>query len=91
MSIEVTKGSPTGDGRPAWPAVAGWIIYDVGNTLFFTGVVGLFFPLWVTQEMSGNDATVGYTLSLAMSVVLVLGPLLGAVSDQSGEGNPSWW
>ena len=60
----------------------------MGNTLFFAGVVGIFFPLWVTQEMSGNDATVGYTLSLAMSVVLVLGPLLGTVSDQSGRRMP---
>jgi UMF1 family MFS transporter len=63
-------------------------VYDMGNTLFFTGVVGIFFPLWATQEMSGNDATVGYTLSLAMSVVLVLGPLLGTLSDQSGRRMP---
>ena len=60
----------------------------MGNTLFFTGVVGLFFPLWVTQEMSGTDASVGYTLSLAMSVVSVLGPLLGTISDQSGRRMP---
>ena len=60
----------------------------MGNTLFFAGVVGLFFPIWATHEMSGNDATVGYTLSLAMSVVLVLSPLLGAVSDQSGRRMP---
>ena len=88
MSTEVTKGSPTDEGRPSRPAVAAWIVYDMGNTLFYTGVVGLFFPLWVTHEMSGNDATVGYTLSLAMSVVLVLGPFLGAVSDQSGRRMP---
>ena len=88
MSTEVTKGSPTGDSRPSRPGVVAWIVYDIGNTLFFTGVVGLFFPLWVTQEMSGNDATVGYTLSLAMSVVLVLGPLLGAISDQWGRRKP---
>ena len=88
MSIEVTKGSPTDEGRPNRPAVAAWVVYDMGNTLFYTGVVGLFFPLWVTREMSGNDATVGYTLSLAMSVVLLLGPLLGAVSDQSGRRMP---
>ena len=88
MSDESTQGTPANEGRPGLPAVAAWVVYDMGNTLFFTGVVGLFFPLWVTQEMSGNDATVGYALSLAMSVVLVLGPLLGTVSDQSGRRMP---
>ena len=88
MSTNVTNGSPPDGSRPSRLAVAAWVVYDMGNTLFFTGVVGLFFPLWITQEMSGNDATVGYTLSLSMSVVLVLGPLLGAVSDQSGRRMP---
>ena len=55
MSSEVTKGSPTDEGRPSRPAVAAWIVYEMGNTLFFTGVVGLFFPLWVTHEMSGDQ------------------------------------
>ena len=82
------EGKPSRRKAAGRPAGAAWIVYDMGNTLFFTGVVGLFFPLWVTQEMSGNDATVGYALSLAMCVVLLLGPLLGTVSDQSGRRMP---
>ena len=59
-----------------------WVIYDIGSTLFFVGVVGLFFPLWVTEEMGGDDATVGYTLAGAMAFNLVLAPVVGAFSDR---------
>ena len=74
--------------KPRRSAVVAWIIYDVGNTLFFTGIVGLFFPLWVTREMSGNDATVGYTLSIAMVIMLVVAPIVGALSDQARRRMP---
>ena len=69
-------------------AVAAWTIYDVGNTLFWVGVVGLFFPLWVTRDLGGDDATVGYALAAAMALNLVLGPLVGAFSDQAGRRLP---
>lgn len=61
------------------------MVYDIGNTLFFTGVVGLFFPLWVTREGQGDDATFGFTLSAAMAVSLVVAPIIGAASDQSSR------
>jgi UMF1 family MFS transporter len=65
-----------------------WIIYDVGTTMFFTGVVGLFFPIWVTQVMSGDDATVGFTLAAAMALNLVVGPVVGTMSDQARRRMP---
>ncbi|MCL0101544.1 MFS transporter [Dehalococcoidia bacterium] len=66
-------------------SVATWIIYDIGNTIFFTGVMGLTFPLWVTRVMDGNDATVGFTLAAAMAAIFFIAPILGAVSDQTGK------
>ena len=69
-------------------SVVAWIVYDVGNTLFYTGVVGIFFPLWITQKMAGDDATVGYTLAAAMAIALVVGPVIGAFSDQVGRRMP---
>ena len=74
--------------RPRASAVVAWITYDVGNTLFHTGVVGIFFPLWITKELSGDDATFGYTLAGAMALTVVLGPLVGAFSDQTGRRMP---
>ena len=74
--------------HPGRRAISAWILYDVGNTMFLAGVVGLLFPLWVTKEMSGTDASVGYTLSAAMASVLLIGPVIGALSDQARRRMP---
>ena len=42
----------------------------------------MFFPLWVTGDVGGDDATFGYTLAAAMTVSLFLSPFVGALSDQ---------
>jgi MFS-type transporter involved in bile tolerance (Atg22 family) len=34
--------------------ISGWIVYDVGNNLSYTGVIGLMFPLWLTRTMGGQ-------------------------------------
>ncbi len=65
-----------------------WIVYDVGNTLFFVGVIGLFFPLWITQDLGGDDATVAFTLAVAMAIMLLLAPFVGAFSDHSPRRMP---
>ena len=82
------KGIFSGHNTIRGPAVIAWVIYDVGNTLFFTGIVGILFPLWVTKEMSGDDATIGFTLAAAMGLVLVLAPIVGAFSDQAPRRKP---
>ena len=65
-----------------------WIVYDVGNTLFFVGVVGIFFPLWITQDLGGDDATVGFTLAVAMAIMLLVAPIVGAFSDHAPRRMP---
>ena len=47
--------------KPGKVAVASWVSYDIANTVFWVGVVGLSFPLWVTNDRGGDDATLGYT------------------------------
>ena len=74
--------------RPRRAAVGAWVVYDVANTTFWTGVVGLAFPLRLVKELSGDDATLGYTLSATMVVVMLLAPILGAISDQTGRRMP---
>jgi len=66
-------------------SLVAWVSYDTGNTIFFTGVMGLVFPLWVTQVMGGDDATVGFTLAASMAVIFAIAPILGAMSDQTGK------
>ena len=74
--------------RPKRTAVGAWVTYDIANTAFWMGVVGLSFPLWLTKEMSGGDATLGYTLAATMAAVLVAAPITGAISDQIGRKMP---
>ena len=76
-------------------AVGAWVVYDVANTIFWTGIVGVTFPLWITKGvddtpagLAGTDATLGYTLAGAMAVVLLTAPILGAITDQAGRRMP---
>ena len=59
-----------------------WIVFDIGNNLFYTGIVGLLFPLWITRRMGGSDATLGNVIAIAMMVAFFASPILGAVSDR---------
>ena len=74
--------------RPKRSAVGAWISYDIANTVWWTGVLGVSFPLWLTNDMGGDDATWGYTVAATMTVVLLLSPILGSISDQSGRRMP---
>ena len=74
--------------KPRKAAVVSWIVFDIGPTMFYTGVAGLFFPLWITTELGGDDATVGNTIAVAMALMLVIGPFVGALSDQAQRRMP---
>jgi MFS transporter, UMF1 family len=73
---------------PQRRAVTAWIVYDMANTMFYAGIVGVLFPLWVTNDLGGDDADFGFTMSIAMGVVLVMAPVIGTFSDQIGRRIP---
>ena len=60
--------------------IGSWISYDLGNTLFTTGVVGLVFPLWLTGAMGGTDGTLGYLMATSMAALFFLAPDEGSFS-----------
>ena len=62
--------------------ITAWIVFDIGNNLFYTGIVGLLFPLWITRNMGGSDATLGNAIALAMMVAFIASPILGVISDR---------
>lgn len=68
--------------------VVSWVVFDIGVTSFFVGVVGMLFPLWILNEVKGTDATVGYTLSLAMLINMVITPFIGRISDHISRRLP---
>ena len=59
-----------------------WVIYDIANTAFYLGVVGLFLPLWINQRRGTTDADLGFPIAISMIIVLLISPFLGALTDQ---------
>ena len=62
-------------------SVVSWALYDIANTAFNLGVVGLFLPLWIDHTQGTTDADLGIPISISMGIVLVLSPFIGAITD----------
>jgi UMF1 family MFS transporter len=71
-------------------AVWSWIVYDLANTIFSMGVVSLYFPLWVKDEVGVDraDFVYGYVTALSMGIIFVISPLLGAMTDRAPRRMP---
>jgi UMF1 family MFS transporter len=64
-------------------SVAGWVSYDLGNTMFSFNIISLYLPLWVVNDMGGQDSDYGLANSVSMGLMFLTAPLLGAISDQA--------
>lgn len=67
---------------PPRKGVAGWILYDLGNTFFSQNMISNYFPVWVVAEMGGSDGQLSLVNTVVMALMLAIGPWLGAVSDR---------
>ncbi len=76
------------DETPARRSVWSWALYDLANTIFSMNIISLYFPIWVVNEMGGRDGHVSIANSAAMVIIILLAPLLGALSDQSPRRMP---
>lgn len=74
--------------RPRTAAVIGWVLYDFANTIFSMNIVSLYFTLWVVNVMGGTDGHYGIANGASMAVILILSPLLGALTDQTPRRMP---
>jgi UMF1 family MFS transporter len=68
--------------------VAGWIIYDFGNTLYSQNMLVNYFPVWVVAVMGGSDLQISLVNTITMALMLGVGPWLGAVSDRMARRLP---
>jgi len=65
-------------------------MYDWANSAFATTVMAAFLPIFYSQvaasQLSGNVATAywGYTTAIALAIVAVISPVLGAIADYMG-------
>ena len=62
-------------------SVISWISFDAGSTIFYSGVIGYFFPLWLVNNKGSNDSDFALTIAIATGVTLILGPTLGNLMD----------
>ena len=69
-------------------AVTSWIVYDLANTIFALGVVGLYFSDWLISENQPDSALAGVQIAAA-AVVIFLSPWVGARSDVLGRRVPT--
>jgi UMF1 family MFS transporter len=72
----------------ATKATWGWIIYDLANTIFALGVVGLYIPSWL-HESGLPDSALALTEAAAGATVMVLAPWIGARTDRSARRLPA--
>lgn len=63
-------------------SVASWVLYDLANTAFSLGVVTLYFPQFLKARFGATDAQIGVYDAVAMALIFVSAPVLGAISDQ---------
>ncbi len=76
------------DWKPTRLSVASWVLYDLANTIFVLGVTSRYFTVWVVEDQGGRDLQVGLAVNLAMIVVIVIAPWMGARSDHFGRRRP---
>jgi MFS transporter, UMF1 family len=71
-------------------AVAGWVLYDLANTVFSMGVVSMIFPLLMRDAVGAEraDAVLGVVASISYALIFVASPLLGAMTDRAPRRMP---
>lgn len=85
-----SEASPSAASPPASPrhVRAGWYLFDFANSfLIING--GLYFPQWIVNDNSINQAWFNLSIALTSLASLSTGPLLGALSDR--RFGPLWF
>ncbi|HEU4320138.1 MAG TPA: MFS transporter [Acidimicrobiia bacterium] len=80
--------SAAGAAGPTRLATASWVVYDLANTIFALGVVGLYFSDWLLEEGHADSLLAGVQIAAA-AVVIFLAPWVGARSDVLGRRVPA--
>lgn len=78
------SGPSTG---PSRLATTSWVVYDLANTIFALGVVGLYFSDWLVAE-GHPDSFLAAVQSAGALIVIFLAPWVGARSDALGKRVP---
>lgn len=63
-------------------------MYDFASTIFAMNIISLYFALWVTVDMKGEDILYSWALSGSMLLAAISSPIVGAISDRLGRRMP---
>jgi UMF1 family MFS transporter len=74
--------------RPGRLSVGSWVLYDLANTIFALGVIGLYFPDWL-KSVGQPDSALAVVQAGAGALVIFLAPWAGARSDVKGTRVPT--
>jgi len=72
--------TPASHWQPPRSSVWAWVGYDLANTIFSLGVVGLYLPQWILEEGLA-DSTLSLATAGAGMAVAFLAPWVGARTD----------
>src|SRR5690606_27037306 len=89
----LTEAGPAGSGRSVPAPVSrratrSWVVYDLANTIFALGVIGLYFPAWLS-EAGLADSALSFVEAGAGIAVVFLAPWIGARTDAVGRRVPA--
>lgn len=73
---------------PSRISVASWVLYDLANTIFALGVVGVYFSDWLVDADLADSVLSAVQVGAAVVVVFVA-PWVGARSDVKGRRVPA--
>jgi UMF1 family MFS transporter len=76
------------EAKPRRLSVASWVLYDLANTIFALGVVGVYFSDWLVSEGLADSALSLVQVAAAI-VVIFAAPWVGARSDVRGTRVPA--
>lgn len=76
------------EAKPGRISVASWVLYDLANTIFALGVVGVYFSDWLVSEGLADSALSLVQVAAAV-VVIFAAPWVGARSDIRGTRIPA--
>ena len=72
-------------------AIRAWVMYDWANSAFVTTITAAVLPVYYASVAAANlpanirTAYWGYTTTIALLIVALMGPIMGAMADFSGS------
>ena len=87
----MTASPAASDDRTYRKTINAWAMYDWGNSAFSTTIMAAIFPPFYRSLVTGSGLSEtaatsywAYTASMALFIVALLGPALGAIADYTG-------